>query len=64
MNFLGGETSLDSILQAYKTSQTKGFYTYEWFDYPDKMQNTELPPYDAFYSKLRSSNPLEVEYTD
>ena len=27
------------------------------------MQNTELPPYDAFYSKLRSCNPLEAEYT-
>ena len=28
------------------------------------MQNKELPPYDAFYSKLRSCNPLETEYTD
>ena len=28
------------------------------------MQNTELPPYDDFYSKLRSCNPLEAEYTD
>ena len=28
------------------------------------MQNTELPPYDAFYSKRRSCNPLEAEYTD
>ena len=28
------------------------------------MQDTELPPYDAFYSKLRSCNPLEAEYKD
>ena len=28
------------------------------------MQNTELPPYDAFYSKLRSCNRLEAKYTD
>ena len=28
------------------------------------MQNTEVPPYDAFHSKLRSCNPLEPEYTD
>ena len=28
------------------------------------MQNPELPPYDAFYSELRSCNPLETEYTD
>ena len=64
MNFLGGATSLDSILKAYETSETKGFFPYEWFDQPDKMQNTELPPHDAFYSKLRSCNPLEAEYTD
>ena len=28
------------------------------------MQNTELPPYDAFYSELRSCNSLEAEYKD
>ena len=28
------------------------------------MQNTELHPYDAFYSKLRSCNTLEAEDTD
>ena len=64
MNFLGGATSLDSFLKAYKTSETKGFFPYEWFDHPDKMQNIELPPYDAFYSKFRSCNRLEAEYTD
>ena len=48
MNFLGGGTSLDSFLKAYKTSETKEFFPYEWFDHPDSNQNTELPPYDAF----------------
>ena len=64
MNVLGGATSLDFFLKAYKTSETKGFLPYEWFDHPDKMQNTEHPPYVAFYSKLRSCNPLQSEYTD
>ena len=64
MNFLGGATSLDSFLKAYKTSETKWFFPYEWFDHPDKLQNSQRPPYDAFYSKLRSCNPLEAEYTD
>ena len=64
MNFLGGATSLDSFLKAYKTSETKGFFSYECFNHPDKLQNPELPPYDAFYSKLRSCNPLQIEYTD
>ena len=34
MNFLGGAASLDSFLKAYKTSETKGFFPYEWFDCP------------------------------
>ena len=64
MIFLGGATSLDSFLKAFKTSDTKVFFPYEWFDHPDKMQNPELPPYDAFYSKLCSCNPIETVYTD
>ena len=48
MNFLGGATSLDSFLKAYKTSETKGFFPYEWFHHPDKMQNTELPHMTPF----------------
>ena len=64
MNFLGGATSLDSFLKAYKTAETKGFFPYEWFDCPQKMNNSELPPYDAFFSKLRNVDPLEKDYSD
>ena len=64
MNFLGGATSLDSFLKADKTAETKGFFPYEWFDCPQKMNNSELPPYDAFFSKLRNVNPLEKNYSD
>ena len=64
MNFLGEATSLDSFLQAYKTAETKNFFPYEWFDCPQKMNNNELPPYDAFFSKLRNVNPLEKDYSD
>ena len=62
MNFLGGATSLDSFLKAYKTEETKGFFTFEWFDNPKKLNNKELPPYDSFFSKLRNINPLEKDY--
>ena len=48
MNFLGGATSLDSFLKTYKTSETKGFFPYEWFDCPQKIINSEQLPYDAF----------------
>ena len=64
MNFLGGATSLDSFLKAYKTKQAKGFFPYEWFDFPEKLNKKELPPFDSFFSILRDSNPLEKDYND
>ena len=63
-NFLGGTTSLDSLLKAYKTTETERFFPSEWFGQPDKMQNTELPPFHTFYSELLSCNTLEAEHTD
>ena len=64
MNFLGGATSRDSFLKAYKTAETKGFFPYEWFDCPQKINNSELSPYEAFFSKLRNVNPLEKDCSD
>ena len=64
LNFLGGATSLDSFLKAYKTNETRGFFPYEWFDSPNKLDATFLPPYECFFSKLRDHNPLEKEFTD
>ena len=64
MKFLGGTTTLDSFLKAYKASETKRFFPYEWFDNPDNLNFPELPPYEAFFSKLRNNNPLEKGFTD
>ena len=64
MKFLGGATSLDSFLKAYKTSETRGFFPYEWFHCPQKMYTSEIPPYNAIFNKLRNVNPLEKDYSD
>ena len=64
MNFLGGATSLDSFLKAYKTTETKGFFPYEWFDSPEKLTYPTLPPYDEFFSRLPNCNPLDKAYSD
>ena len=62
MDFLGGATSRHSLLKAYKTAETKGFFPFERSNRPQKMKNSELPPYDAFFSKFRNVNPLD--YSD
>ena len=64
MNFFTGASSFDSFLKAYKTQETKRFFSYEWFDCPEKKNNIELPPYDSFFSILRNNNPLENDYND
>ena len=64
MNFLGGATSLDFFLKAYKTSETKRFFPYEWFDSPEKLTYPALPPYNVFFSRLRNCNPLDKTCSD
>ena len=63
-NSFGEATNLDSFLKAYKTSESKNFFPSERFDHPDKMQNTEIDPYDALYEKLRSCNDFQIEFPD
>ena len=53
-----------AFLKAYKTSETKGFFPYEGFDCPQKMNNSEIPPYNAIFSKLRNVDSLEKGYSD
>ena len=64
MNFLGGATSLATFLKPYKTKETKGFFPYERFDCPEKMNNQELPHFDSFFTILRNYNPIEKDYND
>ena len=43
LNFPGGATSLVSFLKIFKTTETKGFFPYEWCDFPNKLDATFYP---------------------
>ena len=67
VNFHGRATSLDSFLNACKTSEPKRFFPRDGYNSLTKcrkMQNEVLAPYYAVHSKLRKCNPLEAQYTD
>ena len=64
LNFHGGATIRDFFIKAYETSETIRFIAREGFDHADKIQNTEPPSYDAFYSELHSGNPLQIDYAE
>ena len=60
-NFLAPGFSYDKFLKAYECPQTKGFFPYEWMDSLDKLDQTYLPPHEAFYSSLKKDN-ISKEY--
>ena len=49
-------------IKQYQIRETKGIFLYEWFDSMDKLNNTELPPKEAFYPKLKQSGITDKEY--
>ena len=58
MNFHGVATSFGSFLNAYKTSETKNSFPYEWFDSPDELID-HFHRLMCFFSRLRNCNTLE-----
>ena len=64
LHFLGQAMRLASFLRACKTSETKGYFPYEGFNDPEKLNNTLLPPYDTFFSKLRNKKLLKKDSSD
>ena len=55
-NYLALGLSNDQFLKAYECEQTKGSFPYQWVDKLDKLNETSLPPYAAFYSSLKNAN--------
>ncbi len=48
-----------SFIKAYKCKIEKGFFPYDYFDSYDKLNETELPSHDLFYSKIKNENDDE-----
>ena len=40
------------------------FVPYEWFDKADKLENEELLPHKAVFTKLRNNNLLDTDFED
>ena len=52
LKFLGGDTSFHSFLKVFKNPETEAYFPYEWSVSPEKLTNTQLLPYEAFFRKL------------
>ena len=63
-NYLAAGCSYSRFLKAYDIQESKSYFPYEWFDDVEKLKYNQLPPYDAFYSKLKNCNVLNAEHEE
>jgi hypothetical protein len=54
--------SYNAFIKAYKCKLEKGFFPYDFFNTYDTINNTELPPNEAFFNKLKSKNITNEEF--
>ena len=65
MNYLAPGITYDKWIKTYGATLAKSWLPYEWFDSPDKLDYPRLPPYFAWYSKLKGAYVLSPkEYDD
>ena len=62
INYLAPGTSYAKYLKAFNVSSQKGFFPYEYVTSLDVLEETSLPPHEAFYSSLTRSNISEEDY--
>ncbi len=63
-NFLPVGYNYDCFLKAHEVEIRKFYFPYEFFDCAEKLNNTELPKYEDFYSSLKQCNVLEEEFLE
>jgi hypothetical protein len=55
-NYLAPGFSYSQYLKAYKCTEQKGSFPYEWMTSLDKLNVIQLPPHKAFLSTLKNEN--------
>ena len=58
-SYMAPGCSYSQYLAAYDVPEQKGYFPYEYLNSLDKLDATALPPYEAFYSTLKSCNVLD-----
>ena len=64
LNYLAPGITYDKWVKTYGATLTKSWLPYEWFDSPAKLAFPGLPPYLAWYSKLKGEYVLTLQEYD
>ena len=60
--FIAPGVSCAEYLAAYEVEEEKGFFPYEYITSLEKLDDTSLPPREAFHSSLRNSDLSQENY--
>ena len=61
-NYIAPGFSYDKYLKAYGCEVTKGHFQYEYMDRLEKLDDTVLPPKEAFFSRLKNEGISDEDY--
>ena len=61
-NYIAPGFSYDKYLKAYGCEVTKGHFPYEYMDRLEKLDDTVLPPKEAFFSRLKNEGISDEDY--
>ena len=64
VNYLAPGITYDKWVKTYGATLTKSWLPYEWLDSPAKLDFPGLPPYMAWYSKLKGEYVLTLKEYD
>ena len=62
INYIAPGFSYQNFIKAYGVKDNKFFFPFEWLDTLDKLDYSELPSYESFYSSLKKSSITKEEY--
>ena len=62
--YLAPGVSYDKYLKAFGIAESKLVFPYEYLDSVEKLDDRELPPFEAFYSHLKKSNISRDQYEE
>ena len=61
-NYIAPGFSYDKYLKAYGCEMTKGHFPYEYMDRLERLNDTALPPKEAFFSRLKNVGISDEDY--
>ena len=61
-SYLAPNYSYEAFIKAYKCTLNKGYFPYDYLNDYNKLNETKLPPHEAFFNKLKNKNITDAEY--